>query len=175
MHFGLTYNAVIYAVVCFVILQCPFAFVFDFFPLINFTGYLPKMPIGEWGILPPVCCLREGIPWFSSHSLTSLQFLFCLYPRFEIVLTWEIFLNRKMEENMFLIHMYTRCTQMWMSDQKHLFHFPFWTSLIYKTEKKSCSTCSVSPIPRHAKQVTCPSLFRVKILWSSFLKTILIS
>lgn len=144
-----------------------------FSPLINFTGYLSKMPIGEWGILPAVCCLREGIPWFFPPpiNLTAISFLSFFSLFWNSINMGDIF-NSKLEENIFLIHMYTCYTQMWVSHQKHLFHFPFWTSRIYKAEKKSCSTCSVSSIPRYAKQVTCPSLFRVKnfdpVFWRQY-------
>lgn len=33
--------------------------------VVNEQGYLPKVPIGERGILPPLCCLTEGILYIS--------------------------------------------------------------------------------------------------------------
>ena len=56
-----------------------------FSPLINFSGYvvsergyLPKVPMEERGILPAVCCLREGILciFFPLPNLTAFFFLY---------------------------------------------------------------------------------------------------
>lgn len=114
-----------------------------FFLLMNFSGcavsdqgYLPPVPIGQWGILPAVCCLGGDLGILSILLLILLQVFFFSYtfpPPLEIELTGEMSLNRKqVEGSTFLscLSARTRYTQTWTSDQKQPFRCVFWTSLI---------------------------------------------